>query len=217
MTRVLTHALLPAWVLTSWVTLLLAPAMLLTPSQRVQGMASGGQHAAGPQVLLDIPRELTVPGTHAVVVIHLAVVDAAQQTLVEHGSDHGEVSTVTALETDSGLYAGCADGVADRFHVFVGNGDGLFDYEVFFCAGCGNCLLGMLGMRGANVDHVDVGIGQQGFVVRVRFQRNAILGFQCGRVVFSARADRADLCSLDGFEGLDMGAGNPPQPDDSNS
>ena len=149
------------------------------------------------------------------VVVDLAEMQFPEQSLVDYRADQGEVGAVAALEADADLDAAFADRLAHRRHVLVREGDRLFDDQVLAGARRGDRLLRVEGVGGADVDDVDVAVGQHLVEAGVRLQRGAELRCQVGLVVFPAGADRGDAAPLHRLEGFYVGAGNPAKSHDA--
>ena len=81
--------------------------------QGIERVAAGCEQRAPTGVLARVPAKLSVPRPDAVVIVHLCVMEFAEQPLVDGGSGGEELARVTALETDAGFDPGLSDG---RFH-----------------------------------------------------------------------------------------------------
>ena len=149
------------------------------------------------------------------VVVDLGVVQVAEQALVDDGPYQGEVGAVTAFEADADRYAGPVHGGLDARRIFGGQGDGLLDDEVLAGLRGGHGLVGVKGMGRADVDHVDIRVGQQVVIVDTGFQRRAELGRQGCVVMDPAGADGGDLRPGHGLERIDMRPGHPAEADDA--
>ena len=81
--------------------------------QRIERMTARREQAAAAGVLARVPAKLSVPRPDAVIVVHLGVMQFAQQPLVDGGFGGEELARVPAFETDAGFDPGFSDG---RFH-----------------------------------------------------------------------------------------------------
>ena len=80
-------------------------------------MTSSSEERTAAVLLESIPAELPIPRADPVVVVHLAVVQLAQQSAVNDRLGRLKLAAVTALETDAGLHAGLLHGGDHRVHV----------------------------------------------------------------------------------------------------
>src|SRR5947207_2995085 len=77
--------------------------------QRVERMTSGGQKRTAAVFLFGVPTELTVPGADAMIVIHLAIVQLPEQTLINYRLGRHKLAGKTALEADARLHSRLLD------------------------------------------------------------------------------------------------------------
>lgn len=78
--------------------------------QGVEGVATGGEQGAAAGVFARVPAELPIPRADAVIVIHLAVVQRAEQALINRGFGGEELTGIAALEADAGFDLGLLEG-----------------------------------------------------------------------------------------------------------
>ena len=67
-------------------------------------MAAGGEEGTASGVFASVPAELSVPGSDAVVIIDFAIVQFAEQSLVDDGFGGEELAGIAAFEADAGFY-----------------------------------------------------------------------------------------------------------------
>src|SRR6185369_4784470 len=84
-----------------------------------------------------VPPELPVPGADAMVVVHLTVVNLAEQSAINHRFDGQELAGKPALETDAGFHARFRDGFFDRQTVLPAQRERFFDDQML--SGLGGC------------------------------------------------------------------------------
>jgi hypothetical protein len=143
-------------------------------------------------------------------------VQVAEQPLIDHGLDQHELGAEANFEADHRPDTRLADGVADLLRVFPVERDRFLDDQVLAGTRGRDRLRRMQRVRGADVDDVDVGVGEHRVVVGVRAQRHAVLRFERRGVVLSTRTDGRDARARDVLERLDVRARHPPEPDDAN-
>ena len=124
---------------------------------------------------------------------------------------------IPAFETDAGLNAGLPNGSLHLQGVLEGEADGLLDDEVLAGPGGVDSLPGMLRVGGADVDRVNVRIGQHCLVAGEGSKRGAVVPAQGGFIELPPRADSRDPGSGNCFEGIDVSAGHPAQTHNAHS
>src|ERR1043166_2741679 len=77
--------------------------------QRVQRVATGRQETASAGRAKRVPTKLSVPRPDSVIIIDFTVMDASEQSSVEHGFDGQELAGEAALEADASLDSGLPD------------------------------------------------------------------------------------------------------------
>ena len=95
------------------------------------------------------------------VIIHLTVVDLAQQAAVQHGLGDLELAGVTALEADAGFHPGLLHGLVQGAQVFERKAERLFQDQVLAGASGAHGLIQPLAWKAAQRDDMDVGVGEQ--------------------------------------------------------
>jgi len=75
-------------------------------------------------VLAFAPSELSIPRADAMVVIHFAVMQSAEQAFVQDAFDGEELTREAAFETDAGFDAALPDRTLDRSQVLKREGQG---------------------------------------------------------------------------------------------
>ena len=148
----------------------------------VHGVATGGEEGAAAVFFAGVPAELAIPGSDAVVVVDLAVMDGAEEALVDHGFGGDELAGEAAFEADAAVDAigfGSGGDVADFLE---GVGHGFFQDDVFFGVGGGDGLVAVLAGVGGDVDHVDAGVGEHFVEVLVGGDGAAVFGAEFGAI-----------------------------------
>src|SRR5207247_3246029 len=101
-------------------------------------MAPCGEQRAAAGVLARIPAELAIPGTDAMIIIDLAIVQFAEQTLIDDRFGRLELAGEAALETDAGFYLRLFHRFLHRAEVFQRKAERFLDDEMLACFGRGN-------------------------------------------------------------------------------
>src|SRR6185503_21098961 len=103
---------------------------------------------------------------------HLSVVQIAQQPLGDDRVDEAEVLAETCFEANASVHFGLANSVPNGQRIGVGQTQRLFDDEVFASLGGCNCLTGMQRMGRADVNDVNVWVGQHRVQAAIRLHRD---------------------------------------------
>jgi hypothetical protein len=86
--------------------------------ERVEGVATGGEQRTAAGIFARVPAELAIPRSDAMIVVHFAVVNIAEQALIDEGAGCLELIGVTALEADAGFDTGFFDGGLNFLAIF---------------------------------------------------------------------------------------------------
>ena len=128
--------------------------------QRIQRMASGREETAAPGIGARVPAELPVPRPDAMVIIDFAVMDLAEQALIDDRFGGEKLAGITALEADAALHASALHRLLHLAQVIQRKGDRFFDDQVLARLGGGDGLGGMVIRVTAYGNHIDVGAKQ---------------------------------------------------------
>src|SRR5688572_20429435 len=90
--------------------------------ESVERVAARCQQAAPSEILFDVPFELPVPRSDPVVVVYLAVVQFAEESIIDHGSGQAEVGAESDLKAYARLDSGFFDRGAHRLEILVVQG-----------------------------------------------------------------------------------------------
>src|ERR1041385_353545 len=167
-------------------------------------MAAGREQAAAPGVFANVPPELPVPGADPVIVVDFAIVNLAQQTLVEEGYDGEKLAGVAALKAYTSLDSGCLDGLTHGHAILPGKGERFFDNQVFAGLGRRDGLPGMGMWIAANGDGVQVWFPQHFLEVFVPADSGAVFGAEAGRIQGAGGTDASDLGQRGRIERVDV-------------
>src|SRR6185436_5764637 len=148
-------------------------------------MATGGEERTATGILARVPAKLAVPWADAMIIIDLAVVQFAKESLVDDRFRGKELAGEAAFEADAGFNAGLFDGFAHGPQVLDAKAKRFLDDQVFAGFRGGSDLGGMIVWVTANRDDVDVGIGEERIEIVVGFDATAMFLAQLGRVEFS--------------------------------
>ena len=167
-------------------------------------MTASGEEGAAAILLAGVPTELAVPRADAVVVVDFAVMETAEEPLVEEGLRHAELAREPALEADTSLHAMLrrrGDDVADLFRRVRHR---LLEDDVL-AGGCGSHgLIPMLAGIARDVDDIDLLVGEEILELPVGLHRPAMLGGELGGIEGPRRADRGHLPLSGGIDGVDV-------------
>ena len=103
--------------------------------ESVERVATGGEQGAAARVFARVPAELPIPRSDAVIIIHFAVVQRAEQALINRGFGGEELTGEAALEADAGFDLGLLDGGFHLAQVFQREAERFLDDDVFPRAG----------------------------------------------------------------------------------
>ena len=181
----------------------------------VERVTTGGEQRAAAGVFARVPAELSIPRADAVIVIHFAVVQRAEQALIKHGFGGEELTGVTALEADAGFDLGLLDGSFDLAQVFQRKAKWFLDDDVFASAGGFDDLRFVLIWIAANRNDVNVGIGEHLVEVVVSGDGAAVLGAEFGGIQRTRGIDGGDLRERRGVDGGNVRGSDPAITDDA--
>lgn len=182
----------------------------------VHGVAAGGEEGAAAVLFPGVPTELAVPRADAVVVVDLAVMEAAEEAFIDEGLGDLELVRPAALEADAAFDAVGLGGGGDFADFLEGIGHGLFQDDVLLGIRSGDGLVAVLAGVAGDVHDMDVGVGEHFLDTLVALDGGTMLGGEFGIVELPGGVDGGDL-GLGGFvDGFDVGACGPAVSDDSN-
>ena len=172
-------------------------------------MATGGEEGAAAVFFTGVPAELAIPGADAVVVVDFAVVNGAEEALVDHGFGGDELAGEAAFEADAAMDAVGFGGSGDVANFLEGVGHGFLQDDVFFGVGGGDGLVAVLAGIGGDVDDVNARIGEHVVEVLVGGDCAAVFGAEFGAIEGAGREDGGDLSLFGGVDGVDVRRGCP--------
>src|SRR5690242_10753164 len=105
-------------------------------------MATSREERAAPGVFARVPAELAVPRSDAVVIIDFAIMQFAEQPLIDHRPCRGDLARETAFETDARFRPRLFDGFAHRPQVLEVETERLLNDQMFARFGGGDHLGG---------------------------------------------------------------------------
>ena len=175
----------------------------------VHGVAAGGEEGAAAVFFAGVPAELAIPRADAVVVVDFAVVNGAEEALVDHGFGGDELAGEAAFEADAAMDAVGFGGGGDVADFLKGVGHGFLQDDVFFGVGGGDGLVAVLAGIGGDVDDVNARIGEHGVEVLVGGDGAAVFGAEFGAIEGAGGVDGGDLSLFGGVDGVDVRCGCP--------
>src|SRR5256885_152481 len=138
------------------------------------------------------------------VIIHLAIVEVAEQATINGGFGGKELARIAALETDAGFHLCLLHGGFDGLAILPGQSEWLFNDEVFAGFGRGHCLLRVVVGIAANRNGVNALVSQQRVEVVVSGDIAAVPGAEFASIEFARRINRGDLRLFGGVDGRDV-------------
>lgn len=181
----------------------------------VEGVATGGEQGAAAGVFAGVPAELPIPRADAVIIIHFAVVQRAEQALIQHGFGGEKLTGVTALEADAGFDLGLLDGGFHFAQVFERHAKRFLDDDVFAGPRGFNHLGFVLIRVAANGDGINVRIGEHFIEVVVSGDVPAMFGAEFAGIQLARGIDGGDLGEGRGVDGGNVRGGDPAVTDDA--
>jgi hypothetical protein len=177
--------------------------------QGIQCMAACGEECAAAVFLAGVPAELPIPWADAVVVVHLAIVQAAEQAFIEQGFGDLELIGEAALEAYAAFDAVGFRGGGDFTHFLQGVGHRFFENDVLLRIRSGDGLIAVLARVAGDVHHMDARVSEYGIDALVALDLAAVLGAELRVIQLAGGVDRRDL-ALGGFvDCLDVSSGCP--------
>ena len=181
----------------------------------VEGVAPGREQGTAAVFFLCVPAELPIPRADAVVVVHLPVVQVAEQPLVDHRLGGKELRGKSGVETDAAPHARLRGGRHDVGDLGGRIGHRLLEDEVFPGLGRRDGVVAVLARQPGDVDDVHPRVGEHGVQVAVHTDRRAVFCRQFRGVERPRRADRGDAALPGGVDRGDVGGRGPAVTDET--
>ena len=177
--------------------------------QRIHCVATRRKQATTASLLLDVPTILPIPRPYAVIVIHFAVMNLTDKTLINHRLERQEFRGEPNLKADTRLHFGLLHRLGHPIKITLRQSQRLLNNDVFSRFRRRHHLIGVLIRITRDVDHIDVRIGKHILQIHRRFDPPPVPRTEFVIIQQTRGVNMSHLRHAGGVNSVNMGRSRP--------